>query len=77
MNHDGQSKLLSMTDTVADFNHFITALCSTADKTTDHHFTAKAQSSYLRNLKESLPVGTGVVLLNFAEHYSFVCQDAV
>ena len=72
--HDGQSKLQSVCETVADF---ITSLCTSADKTTDHHFTAKAQSSYLRHLKECLPVGTAVVLLDFAENYSFICQDAV
>ena len=72
--HDGQSKLQSVCETVADF---ITSLCTSADKTMDHHFTAKAQSSYLRHLKECLPVGTAVVLLDFAENYSFICQDAV
>jgi hypothetical protein len=55
----------------------INALCVAADKTTDHHFTAKSQSSYLRNLNESSPVGTTIVLLDFAENYSFLCQDAV
>jgi len=72
--HDGQSKLQSVTETVSDF---INTLCSRADKVTDHHFTAKAQSTYLRQLKESLVPGTAIVLLDFAENYSFVCQDAV
>lgn len=72
--HDGQSKLQSVTETVVDC---ITSLYTAVDKTTRHHFTAKAQSSYLHNLKESLPVGRAIVLLHFAENYSFVCQDAV
>lgn len=71
---DGQSMLQSVTETVLDF---ITSLCTAVDKTTDNHFTAKTQSSYLCNLKQSLPVGTAIVLLDFAENYSFVCHNAV
>ena len=38
---------------------------------------AKAQAAYLSQQKESLTRGTAVVLLDFAENYSFVVQDAV
>ena len=44
---------------------------------TSHSFIAKAQAAYLSQQKESLTRGTAVVLLDFAENYSFVVQDAV
>ena len=44
---------------------------------TSHSFIAKAQAAYLSQQKESLTQGTAVVLLDFAENYSFVVQDAV
>ena len=44
---------------------------------TSHSFIAKAQAAYLSGQKESLTRGTAVVLLDFAENYSFVVQDAV
>jgi hypothetical protein len=51
-----------------------------ADKITTlirHHYTAKAQSSYLKSLKKNLNVKTECILLgDFAENYSFIVQDA-
>ena len=44
---------------------------------TSHSFITKAQTAYLSQQKESLTGGTAVVLLDFAENYSFVVQDAV
>ena len=44
---------------------------------TSHSFIAKAQAAYLSQQKESLTQGTVVVLLDFAENYSFVVQDTV
>ena len=44
---------------------------------TSHSFIAKAQAAYLSQQKKSLTRGTAVVLLDFAENYSFVVQDAV
>ncbi|CAH0556044.1 unnamed protein product [Brassicogethes aeneus] len=73
--HKGQSTLVNMTSTIEDF---VKDLSKAADQATTHHFTAKSQASYLRNLKENIPAETEViVLLDFAENYSFVCQDAI
>jgi hypothetical protein len=44
---------------------------------TSHSFIAKAQAAYLSEQKDSLSQGTAVVLLDFAENYSFIVQDAV
>ena len=71
--HDGQLKLQAMSSSVSEF---IDAVCESVDLTTRHHFTCKAQSLYLRQLKESLELTSAIILLDFAENYSFVCQDA-
>lgn len=48
------------------------------DDVTSHHYIAQAQSAYLKHLKETLPpYSHAIVLLDFSENYSFVCQDAV
>ena len=44
---------------------------------TSHSFIARAQAAYLSEKKESLSPDTAIVLLDFAENYSFVVQDAV
>ena len=73
--HGGQSKLQTVEQTVSDF---IDSLCDSAEKATAHHYTAKSQAAYLRHLKETLPpTENAIVLLDFAENYSFICQDAV
>ena len=41
------------------------------------HFIVEAQSSYLRTWKENLKQEEVTILLDFAEKYSFVIQDAV
>ena len=68
-----QLKLQAMSSSVSEFSD---ALCEAVDVATGHHFTCKAQSLYLRQLKESLQPTSAIILLDFAENYSFVCQDA-
>lgn len=73
--HDGHSKLSDMTMSVSEFVH---ELCEKCDFCTSHHYTAKAQAQYLKKLKDRLPVQEqAIVLVDFAENYSFLCQDAV
>ena len=72
--HGGQCKLQTHVSSVQDF---VDILTKTAEASTIHHYTAKAQAANLRQLKETLPTDSAVVLLDFAENYSFVCQDAV
>jgi len=71
--HDGQLKLQTVSCSVAEY---IETLCDSADTATSHHFTCKAQSKFLRQLKENLPTNHIIILLDFAENYSFICQDA-
>ena len=41
------------------------------------HFIAKAQANHLKVAKENLSENELIILLDFAENYSFVVQDAV
>ena len=47
------------------------------EKLRTHNYIAKSQSSFLSNSKEKLGEGEAIVLLDFAENYSFVVQDAI
>lgn len=49
-------------------------LADKLDKLTSHHFIAKHQSSYLAKLKVNIHQNEAVVLLDFAENYSFLIQ---
>ena len=69
--------MTTLMDTSATVEDFISLSCGVFDKLRDHHFIAKAQSSYLTKLKESLSPNQLIVLLDFAENYSFIVQDAV
>ncbi len=51
-------------------------LADKLDKLTSRNFIAKHQSSYLAQLKENIRQNEAVVLLDFAENYSFLIQDA-
>ena len=42
-----------------------------------HHFIAKAQANHLKMAKENLSENELIILLDFAENYSFVVQDAM
>lgn len=44
---------------------------------TKHHFIAKSQSKYLKDKKLALLQEECIVLLDFAENYSFIVQDAI
>lgn len=72
--HGGQCKLQTLVNTAEEF---LELLLDKSYAATVHHYTAKAQAESLRLLKESLDPESAVILLNFAENYSFVCQDAV
>lgn len=55
---------------------FIEELASKISNLSSHHYIAKHQSCYLKSLKENLTVGELVILMDFAENYSFIVQDA-
>ena len=61
----------------ASVQEFIQTACNSFESLRQHHFIAKAQSSYLSTLKEDLEGDQAVIMLDFAENYSFVVQDEV
>ena len=70
----GGTDLLSLNVTIQEF---IAEATSAFDSIRQHHYIAKAQSLYLSTLKDELPNNEGIILLDFAENFSFLVQDAV
>lgn len=56
---------------------FIEKACQQIDQLRDHHYIAKNQAAYLQHLKITLASNHILILLDFAENYSFLIQDAV
>lgn len=56
---------------------FIAELSTKLFQLTSHHFNSKHRSSYLRIMKENLVQDSIIILMDFAENYSFIVQDAV
>lgn len=59
-----------------DLSAFIDTLADKVDKLTPHHHIARVQSAFLSSLKEKITHGEAIVIMDFAENYSFVVQDA-
>ena len=54
---------------------FLQAVVEEIDNLTSHHYISKHQSQHLRRCKDELQLGLCIVILDFAENYSFVAQD--
>jgi hypothetical protein len=67
------SSLLTVQETSGEF---IESLTNAIYSLGPHHFTAKSQAMFLKNLKVDLKPDEVIMLLDFAENYSFVVQDA-
>jgi len=72
--HTDRTTLITRTEKVSDF---LELLVQQNSSVTTHHFIAKSQASFLSASKENLDENTAIVLLDFAENYSFIVQDAV
>ena len=76
-------KLLESTDkTILEaysttFGQYSEILINSIEILTSHSFISRAQSAYLKELKDTLGNNTAIVLVDFAEIYSFVIQDEV
>ena len=66
----------TLQDCSKPLGEFLEDLVEKLDNLTSYHFIAKHQSQYLTSLKEELPANEAVLILDFAENYSFVVQDA-
>ena len=63
------TKILNVEEFITELASKVMALCS-------HHYISNHQSAYLKHLKENLKEGEVIILLDFAENYSFLIQDA-
>ena len=64
----GRAELISCT---LPLDEFIEQLCDQLDEITSYTFIARSQSQYLNKLKENLKCGEVIVLVDFAENFSF------
>ena len=60
-----------------DFYDFLDEICDQIRNLTVHHFIAESQNKYFKYAKDNLSEGERVTVLDFAENYSFIVQDAV
>jgi hypothetical protein len=58
-------------------SEFIQTPCQSLDDLRHHQYIAKEHAAFLRSTKETLAPDCMVVLMDLAENYSFVVQDAV
>jgi hypothetical protein len=72
--HPDRTALINMTLPVSDYIEKVTDVL---DNLRHHHYIAKTQAAYLRTLKADIQQVIAIILLDFAENYSFVVQDAV
>ena len=56
---------------------FLEMLIQEIDQLTTHHYVARNQSNYLKHLKVTLEPKQAIIILDFAENYSFIVQDAI
>ena len=52
-------------------------LIDSVEKLTSHSYIPRAQTSYFQKQKDNLDTHSAIVLVDFAENYSFVVQDEV
>lgn len=67
----------TMETKVLPVEDFIDCFMGMLKKLSLHDYTAKMQSSFMQQTKESLKPGEFLVLADFSENYSFVIQDEV
>jgi hypothetical protein len=56
---------------------FLDEFLSSLNCLVTHHYISKKQSEYLQKVKSNLNIGEVLVILDYAENYSFVVQDSV
>ena len=59
----------------SEFDDFIKNLVGKFGKLAKHHYVAKKQAEFFKQLKENLQFGECIMALDFAENYSFLVQD--
>ena len=61
---------------ITDAEDFAEQICERLLELKPHSFTAKQQSYFFKDLKDTLKEGEFLILCDFAENYAFVVQNA-
>ena len=69
-----RTELVTITDSASEF---VQKLIQKLEVLKTHQFINNQQTKFFYSVKETLPVGTALVVGDFSENYSFVYQDAV
>ena len=66
----------TLIDVVQPVDEFVPTAYTWRSGSTAHHYVAKAQSKFFKNLRDSLSNEEAVLVGDFSENYSFVIQYA-
>ena len=58
-------------------DEFLEVIVEKLKKLLSHHFIYKQQQNFLQNKKETLSDNECIIILDFAENYTFMVQDAI
>lgn len=58
------------------FDKFIDNFTEDMWNITEHHFISFEQKNYLNQCRDNLNKNTGIIIMDFAENYSFISQDS-
>ncbi len=72
--HTDRTELITVSQEVRSY---VDVLVQKVDTVSTHHFIAKQQAAYLKRMKQQLKENEMIVLLDFAQNYSFIVQDAI
>lgn len=70
----GRSTLVIQQESIEEY---VDLVVSSIEKLMSHSYIAKAQTKYLKHIKENLSKGKAIYLGDIAENYKFVAQDEV
>ena len=66
-----------MNKLTSTIEEYINLLSEKVFELCEHRFISEAQSNFLKYKKETVSQNEAIILLDFAENYSFIIQDAV
>lgn len=70
----GRFRLQTITESATEF---VENLANDIWNLTKHHFTARSQSTFLHDSKQLLDEKSCIILMDFAENYTFIAQESV
>ena len=67
-------QMIQLNNTIEDF---MDEVCKQAKFLFEHHYIKNCQAPYLEHCKSTLPEDNALILLDFAENYSFIIQYTI